>query len=65
MKITKKLAWKNQKCNECSDSIYQSEEEENKVYFCQPDNASPFKIWKFCEKCFDKIFSEEVRKKVK
>ena len=62
MKITKKLAYKNIKCNNCGAVIYKPKKE-NPVYICQPD-FSP-KKWKLCEKCVNEIFSEEVRKKVK
>ncbi len=62
MKIEKKLAWKNQKCNECGDSVFVKKDEKNYVYFCQLDSTSPFKKWKICEKCFNKIFSDEVKK---
>lgn len=65
MKIQKKSAWKNQKCNECGEGIYQNLDKENIIYFCYLEYASNFKIWKVCEKCFRKLFSEEERKKVK
>jgi len=51
MKVEKKLAWKNQKCHECRKRIFK-----NKVYFLIPEDASPFKVWKLCEECFNKIF---------
>jgi len=63
MKIIKKPAWINVKCNNCGNTIYQSKEE-NEAYFCSPDYTQT-KIWKLCEICFNKLFSEEVRKKVK
>jgi transcriptional regulatory protein LevR len=65
MNIEKKIAWKNQKCNECGEAIYQTQDKENIVYFCYTNNATAFKLWKLCEKCFKKIFSEEIKKKLK
>lgn len=63
MKIIKKPAWRNVKCNNCGNTIYKSKED-NEAYFCSPD-YTPTRIWKLCEACFNKIFSEEVKKKVK
>ena len=60
MKINKKLAWKNQKCNECGKSIFKVKDEENPVYECQLEFTSQFKSWKLCEDCFKKIFKQEV-----
>jgi len=59
IKIEKKQAWKNQKCNACSKRIFIKKEEENQVYFLCPQFASPEKTWKLCEKCFKEIFGEE------
>ena len=64
MKIEKKVAYKNIKCNNCGDVIYKPREE-NPVYFCWPEYITSFRVWKLCKKCVNEIFSEEVRKKVK
>jgi len=58
IKIEKKIAWKNNKCNSCSKRIYQNKDEKNFVYFCCPEFASPEKTWKICEKCKNKIFKD-------
>ena len=65
MKIEKKIAWRNQKCNECGKNIFVNKDEENPVYFCKLEDITSFKIWKICEKCFKKIFNEEVWKKIR
>ena len=65
MKIKRKLAWKNQKCNECGKSVYKTLHKKNIVYFCYFNSTSSFKTIKICENCFGEIFSEEVKKKVK
>ena len=64
MKIIKKPVWRNQKCNECGRPIYQSKKD-GEVYFCWPEFLTEFKTWKLCKECVNKIFSEEVVKKVK
>ncbi len=58
MKIEKKPAWKNNKCNECGDSIFKKQIEANIVYYCQPDYTTPLNAWKLCKKCFKTIFKE-------
>ena len=63
MEIKRKVAYKNIKCHECGNTIYEPKKE-NEVYFCSPDYTSTRK-WKLCKGCFNKIFSEEVRRKVK
>ena len=63
MEIEKKIAYKNIKCHECGATIYKPENGE-KAYFCSP-NWTRTKRWKLCEECFNRIFSEEVRRKVK
>jgi len=61
MKIEKKAAWKNTKCNECGRAVFGNKDEENFIYFCQLKNTTPFKKWKLCEDCFEKLFSDEVK----
>jgi len=60
MKIKIEKAWINVKCNECSELIYP-----NMVYRIRPENGkvSALAEWRFCEKCYKRIFKEEPKKK--
>jgi len=60
IKIEEK-AWINIKCSECGKIIYPQ-----KVFKVRPERIiNDLAEWKFCEKCFNELFSEEERKKVK
>ncbi len=59
MKIKIEDSWLNQKCNECSELIYP-----NKVCKVRPENGkvSVLSEWRFCKPCYERLFSEEVKK---
>jgi len=59
MKIEKKQAWKNNKCNECGRLIFSIKDEEKIIYYCYPENSTSFKAWKLCKKCYKEIFKEK------
>ena len=50
-------SWINQKCNECGKLIYPE-----KVVKVKPEKGKIHQLaeWRFCEKCFEKIFLKEV-----
>ena len=60
MKIKKEKAWINTRCNECGELIYP-----NNVVKVRPEKRPPTNLaeWNFDEECFDRIFSNEVKKK--
>ncbi len=60
MKIKKEKAWRNVKCNECGELIYP-----DKVVRVKPEKGKITNLaeWNFCEECFDRIFSNKVKKK--
>jgi len=60
MKIKIEDPWFNHKCNECGKLIYPK-----KVYKVRAEKGKVTKLaeWRFCEKCFNELFSEKVRRK--
>ena len=60
MKIKKEKAWINVKCSECGKLIYP-----DKVVKVKPEKGKVTNLaeWNFDEECFDRIFSNEVKKK--
>jgi len=56
MKIQIEGSWLNQKCNECGKLIYP-----DKVVKVMPEKGkiSHMAEWRFCEKCYKKIFKEK------
>ena len=60
MKIKKEKAWRNVKCSECGKLIYP-----NNVVKVKPEKGKVTNLseWNFDEECFDRIFSNEVKKK--
>ena len=62
MKIKIEDSWLNHKCNECIELIYPKE-----VYKVRPENGkvSVLSEWRFCKTCYERLFSEEVKKKAK
>ncbi len=61
MKIKIIKAWINIKCCECGEIIYP-----DNVYKVKPEKIiNNLAEWNLHEKCFNRLFSEEIRKKVK
>lgn len=60
MKIKKEKAWINVKCSECGKLIYP-----DIVVKVKPEKGKVTNLaeWSFDEECFDRLFSNEVKKK--